>query len=417
MRVLWYLRILGPYEATIMSFDPNTICSEEDPYPLYRRLRDDFPVHHWHDREQSLWLLSRYDDVNEALGDWRTFSSVDSMSSRRPAPGARGAPHGHQLITTDPPYHDDLRRVVREYFSPKAVQTLEGKIKREVVTRLPRLRSQETIDAAADFAWPMTLAIISDIVGIPQDDRSDVLSWYQSAEYSEAADGSAHALSNYTDYFDELGSERLSRPCDDLMSHLMKAVARGEASRPDALMLCKDLFEGGVDVPANMIANAVLALADHPHQRAYLADGDGARVRLGVEELARFDSPIQSIPRVTTSSVSRRGVVIPPGATVLLMLGAANRDERRFADPDTLDVSRPATRNVAFGAGIHFCIGAPLARLEARFALPELFSAVLDYEVVGPVERPRSAVMRALLNLELALPAGRARVAAGRGSR
>src|ERR1700730_6147179 len=161
-----------------MWFDPRTVCFEEDPYPLYRRLRDEFPVYRWQDGERSLWILSRYDDVNEALGDWRTFSSVDSMSDRRPAPGARGAADGHQLITSDPPHHDDLRRVVREYFSPKAIQPLEGKIEREVGLRLPGLRSRETIDVAGDFAWPMTLAIISDIIGIPEEDRSAVLSWY-----------------------------------------------------------------------------------------------------------------------------------------------------------------------------------------------------------------------------------------------
>jgi cytochrome P450 len=393
-----------------MWFDPHTVCFAEDPYPLYRRLRDDFPVYQWQEGERSLWILSRYDDVSEALGDWRTFSSIGSLSNRRPAPGARGVAHAHQLITTDPPYHDELRRVVRENFSPKAIHTLESTIERHVGIWLSGLRSRETIDIAADVAWPMTLAIISDIIGIPEEDRSDVLSWYQTAEYSEAADRSAQALSSYTDYFDQLASERLARPRDDLISHLMNAVARADLSRPDALVLCKDLFEGGVDVPANLIANAVLSLADHPDQRAYIANGDVTQVRLGIEELARFDSAIQAIPRVTTDSVTRYGVMIPPGETVVLMLGAANRDGRRFADPDTLDVSRPATRNVAFGAGVHFCIGAPLARLEARVALPKLLAAIPDYKVVAPVERPGSDVMRALLNLELAVPAGKARV-------
>src|SRR5262249_11604611 len=155
-----------------------------------------------------------------------------------------------------------------------------------------------------------------------------------------SGDRSSQALLSYTDYFDQLGSERLARPRDDVMSHLMKAVTRGDVSRPDALVLCKDLFEGGVGVPADLIANAGVALAELPDQRAYLAEGDVAPFRLGIEEPARFDSPIQSIPGVPSVSISRHGAVIPAGATVLLMLGAANRDERRFADPDVFDVSR-----------------------------------------------------------------------------
>ena len=160
-----------------------------------------------------------------------------------------------------------------------------------------------------------------------------------------------------------------------------------------------------MDVPANLMANAVLALADHPDQRAYLVDRrtEMAQIRLGVEELARFDCPIQSLPRIATTSVTRHDVLIPRGATVLLLLGAANRDERRFSNPDTLDVASPRRRNLAFGAGIHFCVGAPLARLEASLALPALFSAIPDYEVIPPVERPRGdPVMRALLSLEVA---------------
>ena len=188
----------------------------------------------------------------------------------------------------------------------------------------------------------------------------------------------------------------------------MQAVARDDLCRSDALVLCKDLFEGGVDVPANLMANAVLALADHPDQRAYLVDRsvDRTRIRLGVEELARFDSPIQCIPRVSTTSVNRHDVLIPRGATVLLLLGSANRDERRFPDPDELDVTRPRSRNLAFGAGVHFCVGAPLARLEASLALPKLLSALPGYEVIPPVKRPRGdPVMRALLNLEVAVHA------------
>jgi cytochrome P450 len=399
-----------------MWFDPDRLSSTPDPYGVYRRLRDEFPVCHFEDSRRDYWILSRYDDVSEALGDWRTFSSVDSMSHRRSETGLQPAFEGEQLITTDPPYHDGLRRVVRDRFSPKVVQSLAATIAREVTNRLSVLETHDIVDIAADFAWPVTLAVISEIIGIPEGDRSQVLSWYHAAEYLCAHDTSTQPLASFAGYFAELASERHRRPRGDLMSDLMRAVARGEISRLDALVLCKDLFEGGVDVPANLIANSVLALAEHPKQRAYLAKGDEARWRLAVEELARYESPIQSIPRKLTAAVRRHGVTIPQGAIALLFLGSANRDERRFARPDMIDVSRPATRNLAFGSGVHFCIGAPLARLVARVALPALFAALPSYEVIPPVERPvHDPVMRALLHLEVAAPVADARVAAVAG--
>lgn len=362
-------------------------------------------MYHHDDEQRPLWILSRFDDVSGALEDWATFTSVNSTSNALDIPRLGGPLDGPQLITTDPPYHDELRRVVRDHLSPKRVQALEVSIAREAEALLSRLQPRKTADVAREFAWPLTLAIISEVIGIPESDRSTVLAWYQELEYSEAGEQSPETLARYTEYFDDLGSERLSRPRSDLMSHLMRAVERGVIRRTDALVLCKDLFEGGVDVPANLMSNAVLALADHPDQRAYLADrkADLPSLRLGVEELARFDSPIQSLPRIATARADLHGVEIPSGATVVLLLGSANRDERRFTNPDTLDVTRPRKRHVAFGAGIHFCIGAPLARLEACLALPQLFSAIPRYDVVTPVVRPRGdPVMRALLSLEIA---------------
>jgi cytochrome P450 len=386
------------------SFDPYATVSQADPYRVYRWLRDESPVHHYEAGRQSLWILSRYEDVSAALGEWGTFSSADSMPKLLAAHETRGWADGEQLVNTDPPYHDDLRRVVKEYLSPKGIQALAPMIEAEVEGCLALLASLSTVDIARDFAWTFTLTIISRMVGIPEGDRSNLLSWYHALHYSDGAEEAAQALNAYTEYFDWLATRRHAEPCDDLMSLLMHAERRGEISRSDAQMLCKDLFEGGVDVPANLIANSVLALAAHRDQRSYLMEGhaDVARTRLAVEELARYEAPIQFVPRRVTRDVSLHNREIPKDATVLLLLGSANRDERQFANPDTLDLGRRATRNLAFGAGIHFCIGAPLARLEARLALPKLLSTMRRYDVVEPVKRPRrSENMRALLNLEV----------------
>ena len=345
-----------------MWFDPNTVDFEDDPYRVYRRMRDEFPVYH-HDGERPLWILSRYADVSAALEDWPTFTSVNSTSNALDIPRLAGPFDGPQLITTDPPYHDELRSVVKDHLSPRRVQALEERIVGEAIASLFSLRSRKTVDVAREFAWPLTLTIISHVIGIPESDRPSLLAWYHELEYSDA-------------------DQRLPETLDRIYRLLRRArlgtaftPARRLDERPDAgcrarrdlsasaLVLCKDLFEGGVDVPANLMANAVLALADHPDERAYLADKrtEMAQIRLGVEELARFDCPIQSLPRIATTSVTRHDVLIPRGATVLLLLGAANRDERRFSNPDTLDVAGPRRRNLAFGAGIHFCVGAPLA--------------------------------------------------------
>jgi cytochrome P450 len=384
-----------------IDFDPDTASSSSDPYPAYRRLRDEAPVYRHEQGGEAVWVLSRFEDVNDALSDWHAFSSANSKEHRHLPPAARGSNADRQLISQDPPRHTQLRGVIKSYFTPRHVGALESTIRDHVIDRIGRLRPAAGFDVAADFAWPLTLAVISELVGIPEPDRTSVLSWYQTAEYARPAKRADDALALYTSYFDELAQDRAARPREDLMSVLMLSAARGEMEKADAILICKELFEGGVDVPANLVANAVAALADRPNQRALLAgSASDEMLRDAIEELARFDSPVHFLPRRTTVNVARHGVVVPRGSIVLLLLGSANRDERRFDDPDVLDVTRPSLRNVAFGAGVHFCIGAPLARLEARLAIPALLRALGDYTLDRPAVRPRgSVVMRAFLNL------------------
>ena len=290
-------------------FDPFTASSAEDPYPLYRQLRDEDPVYRYESDTEQGWVLSRYDDVNSALIDWKTFSSVSGHSNRKSA----RLIGGDQLIETDPPLHDELRATVRDRFSPRNIGLLEPEINKASSKLLEGLQRRDVVDVAREYAWPLTVGIISDIVGIPGADRTAVLGWYLELEYSESEAIAAEAARHYGEYFGALASERLARPGDDVMSELMQLTQRGSLGRSDAVVLCMDLFEGGIDVPANLIANAVLALAGHPDQRPVLANPDveATSLRLAIEELARYDAPIQNLPRTTTTDVMLHGVLIP----------------------------------------------------------------------------------------------------------
>jgi cytochrome P450/ferredoxin len=382
--------------------NPLTASFLHDPYPLYRRLRDDDPVHCDTSLGQPIWLFLRHDDVSAALADWQTFSSVQSSSFHQSAFALRNREGGRQMIESDPPFHGQLRETVKGRYSPKRVRDLESAFRDTAAGLLADARPGVRLDIARDFAWRLTLRITGDMIGIPEADRSTVLGWYLDVIYSGSHEIASNSAIQYGAYFSELAAQRLAAPRDDLMSDLMRLVVTGDIERADAVLLCMDLFEGGVDVPANLIGNAVIALANHPEQRALLTgpDLDAGSLRIAIEELARFDTPIQYLPRVTTRDVTLHGVTIPKGSRVRLVLGSANRDERQYDEPDRLDLSRPPVRSVAFGVGAHFCIGAPLARLGLSIALPMLLRTVPDYRIAEAVDRPRGAdIMRAVLSL------------------
>lgn len=388
-----------------MWFDPFSVSSLDDPYPLYRRLRDEHPVYHYHVDGKGVWVLSRYDDVSVAFTDQHTFANMSHIRPNFDARWAMRARHldgGRPMVRTDPPDHETLRRAVKTAFSPKTVQHLASKIQTTALTLVDELPSSGRVDLAESFTWALTLPIISDVLGIPERDRSLLFTWYQESEYSESIDVAESAAARFHDYVSDIAADRLSHPREDLMSELMTLCREGSLSKANAILLWRDLFEGGVDAPANLMGNALLGLAKHPDQHALIVAqrDDSAAMKLAVEEFVRYDAPIQSSSRSTTREVELHGERIPDGASILLLFGSANHDERRFPNPDTLDVTRSAGRNLGFGSGIHFCLGAPLTRLEAQIALPVLLSAIQEYEVVGPIERPRTDfVMRAILSL------------------
>lgn len=399
------VRVNGPATSDqLAEWKPLAASLRDDPYTLYRMLRDEFPAYCDTSLGVPIWLLSRHDDVSEALADWQTYSSVQGTGAHANPFAARNREGGVQMIESDPPLHDRLRDTAKARFSPRGVRELEELIRATATDLLADARRSVTFDVARDFAWPLNLRVAGEVIGIPEDDRTSVLGWYQDVIYSGSHERGMRAAIAYGDYFSALATERESDPRDDLISDLMRIAGEGLMQRADAVLLSMDLFEGCVDVPANLTGNGVHALASHPEQRAVLTDPmlDSAARRIAIEELARFDTPIQYLPRVTTRDVDIHGTTIPAGSRVRLVLAAANRDERHHADPDRLDLRRPPVRSVAFGVGVHFCIGAPLARLGVGIALPMALQAFPDYTLPAVCERPQGAdIMRAFLTLPI----------------
>ncbi|HEU0054285.1 MAG TPA: cytochrome P450 [Longimicrobium sp.] len=347
-------------------------AARRDPYPLYARLRAAGPV--LHDEAGDRWMLLDYDGVRRALNDPASFSSVVS-----PPPSAPS----RWLIFSDPPRHTQLRALVTRAFTPRAVAGLEGRV-RELARGLIDARAESgEMELLADFSVPLPLMVIAELLGAPVDEWPRFRRWSDSivglvltlsggteAERAVAAFQATHA--EMAEHLAALVDARRSAPRDDLLTRLVRAEVEGERLTGDEILgFFQLLLLAGHETTTNLIGNAVLALIENPDQRALLRSIPDL-VPSAVEEVLRYRSPVQAAFRVTRREVEVAGRTIPPGKLVLAMIGAANRDPAHFAEPDRFDVARHPNAHVAFGHGIHFCIGAPLARLEGRVALAEL---------------------------------------------
>lgn len=360
-------------------YDPFSQLCHDDPYPTYAWLRRHAPL--YHNPARSFWALSRFDDVQAALRDWQTFSSEQ---------GNDIDPVGTQFgvgnfIDLDPPRHDELRGVVRGRFTPKAVRGLERHVHRLVTRLVARLSQSRSADLVAEFARPLHVELISDLLGIPNRDRPMLTDLFvrtmaRTVGKAEIPEVSREASAELRDYLRRALADRRRRPREDLLTQVALAEVNGEFLGEEAVGICFQLFAGVVDTPANFLANALGLLAAHPDQRARLASNPSL-IPNAVEELMRYESPEQNVARVTTREVRIHEGVIHEGERVVLILASANRDERRFRDADRLDVVRELPRHVAFGEGIHFCLGAPLARMVGRVALEVFLGAIPDYQL------------------------------------
>jgi cytochrome P450 len=388
--------------VTLDDFNPLAAVVSPDPYPAYRVLRDVAPAHY--SARLDCWMLSRFADVQNASRDWRSFSSaagvdLDGSGKQLNGPGS--------FLDGDPPRHDLLRNVLRRWFTPSAIAALEPLVRGHVDELLSSWETGATPDLAVEFAWRLPFRTLSDLVGLPRADEAQLLTWFfalTARPYGEDTipPEAWEARDAFRAYLRELAAARAAKPREDILSTLAEARIDGEPLGDELLGICFLLFVAGIETTASLLSNSLFHLASDEQQRELVA-ADAECVPAAVEELLRFDAPIQNLARVTTSSMTLHDVQIPEGARVLLLHGAANRDERRYEDPDRLDVTREPKRHVAFGDGIHHCLGAPLARLEARIALQRFFELVGDYRVVGDVQRQESPTARGLTSLPVAI--------------
>lgn len=376
----------APAAACPFVFDPMDDEQRRDPYPVYARARREQPV--FYAEQLGFWVVTRYDDVLAVLKDDETFSSVDALrsSSAELPPAVRailaeGYPEMPVIVDTDPPLHTRIRGLVTRAFTPKRVAEMEPRITSIANDLIDGLAADGRADIVERFAWPLPLNVVGEMLGVPREDlpqlhrwSNDWLSLFQAAESVERQCAAARSAVALQQYFMGAIEERQHDPGDDLISALLDA--RAQADPPldpvEVLGVPFDLIVAGHVTVTRAIGSALVLLLRHPDQLAVLRAGPEL-VPNAIEEILRVESPAQGLFRRTTRAAEIGGVTLPAGARVMVHYGSANRDERLFADPDAFDIHRADVgKHVAFGKGIHFCIGAPLARLELRIALPLL---------------------------------------------
>lgn len=391
-----------------LHYDPFDSDVQDDPYPVYRQLRDEAPV--YRAETASTWVLSRHEDVTASLLNHHTFSSVNGVFPTPPdAPFLES--FLPMMITMDPPRHDQLRGLVSRAFTPRRIAALEAGIDEMAASLADKFTDNGgRADFVVDFAGILPAMVIADLLGVPREDRQQFREWSSTLIQSnpargEVAEGLAAAAAVYS-YFADFLVERRQRPRDDLMSALVRAEVGGQKLTDDELLgFCLLLLIAGHETTTNLLGNAAVVLAKDPRSRRRLV-ADPKLIGHAVEELLRFDSPVQGLARVLTEDRTLHGTAMSEGDSVLLLFGSANRDERVFPHPDAFDIDRKPEHQLAFGRGIHFCLGAALARMETRIALHAMLSRVPDWTVDHDAAvRLRSGPIRGYLSLPIMWPA------------
>jgi cytochrome P450 len=378
-------------------WDP--LIQVDDPYPVYRRLRDEAPL--YHNAERGIWAYSRFEDVHSAARDHGTFSSREGNDHDD---GYQLFEPAGDLAALDPPDHERLRGAIRIAFSPSGIKTrFEPAVHLAARRLIDQFADRGSADLAGELARPLPGQMVCTWLGFPEEEHPQLLEWFghmlDRVSGQQALPVSAlQARDHLRDHIERAAADRRVAPRDDLLNVLVQAEISGTISRDEIVGCCILLFMAGITTTSGLISNSLLHLDRFPDQQALLRR-EPQRMTAAIEEFLRFDAPIQTLMRTAARDVESYGMTIPEGAHVSLIWASANRDERRWQDPDRLDITRAPERHVSFGEGIHHCIGAPLARLEARIVLEELFARIPAYAVTGPIKRITTPTDRGLESL------------------
>ncbi|MER7463214.1 cytochrome P450 [Streptomyces sp. NPDC097981] len=381
----------GPGDLAAALLTPE---ARRDPYPVYARMRAESPVHR---STQGIWYVTRHGDVEAALGDLRLSNDRDRMTR---AYGALGGDLkafgrlterlGRVMTNTDPPDHARLRKLANRAFTARRVEALRENVRR-IADRLvdDAVAAGPSMDLIEAVASPLPLAVVCELFGIPPEDRPQVKAWFRRlGRLTEDIDESEAVIDQYEDYLARLVRQRRADPGDDLISALVAAQAQDDRlTTAELLSTCFVLITAGDETTTHLIGNGTLALLRNPGQLARLRE-DPALIRTAVDELSRYDTPTQAIVRVVAEDTTVGGQTVREGELVYLFLGSANRDPDRFDAPDRLDLARAGNRHLTFGNGPHFCLGAPLAKLQAEVAIGTLVRRLPN---LGPADEPALA--------------------------
>jgi cytochrome P450 len=370
-----------------IAFDSALLSPEylADPYSFYSELRQKAPVHF--SERLNGWVVTRYEDVTAGLLHKLLISRrrVESFSSRLDSTGQNRMAALHQHLekwigNMDPPDHTRLRALVNKAFTPRMVQELAHSIESIAGRLLDAAQAKGEMEFVRDFAYPLPVTVIATMLGMPAEDQDRFIGW---ADHLTAYTGSGTAsldlgeaaqrsVGDLTAYFRAIAAERRIEPRNDLISSLVSLEEEGDrVSEQELISMCAFLLVAGHETTMGLLSNGLHALLQNPGECRMLRS-EPELMKSAVEELLRYDSPIQHQTRVAAEPLTISGTRIAGGQRVLLMLGAANRDPAQFPEPDSLQIAREPNRHVAFGLGIHYCLGAPLARLEAQIAFREI---------------------------------------------